>query len=128
MSVPSGEWRLAEVPRLTSEREKELRAQANPRANPSLGFVGSWLRILLAEIDRLRAEPTNLAAEVAQLRQLLRERHEFPEYPIPDNGEVATQETFTERELWNEKWEALATRIEAALGVSRPVQGEETEQ
>ncbi len=39
---------------LNKRRERDIRQQADPKRNPSAGFVGAWLRALLAECDETR--------------------------------------------------------------------------
>ena len=53
--------------------------------------------------------------ENERLRALLVERHMFPDYPGPPDGEVSTVETIAEQEAWTEKWNDLDDRIREAL-------------
>ena len=85
---------------------------------------------LRAEVERLQRENANLQRDVLdehdanrrvleeaeRLRALLRERHEFPDYPGPAEGEVTTVDDWPAQEKWRQEWEALDARIKAATG------------
>ena len=74
--------------------------------------IEKLVALLHAERERL----VETGRERTELRNLLRERHEFPESPTPDWGEVWTEEDEPARQAWNEKYDALDGRIKEALG------------
>ena len=62
-------------------------------------------------------------AREAALRSLLRERHEFPEFPSPEEGLVSTPEVWLLQEQWREAYYSLDDRIMTIL--ASPAFGEE---
>ena len=51
---------------------------------------------------------------------LLKERHEFTEYPMPAEGEMSDPQVWYEREQWLARWGDLGARVHAALDAVAP--------
>lgn len=54
-------------------------------------------------------------AEIKRLRALVKECHEFPDYPTPGEGEVSTEEDYAEQAVWRLAWNDLGKRVATAL-------------
>lgn len=60
------------------------------------------------------------AKAAAELAALLRERHEYPDFPGPGEGLVSDEETWKAQEDWRNKFAAIDERIKAALKLTPP--------
>ena len=67
---------------------------------------------------RAEAHIAIVDARIAALEGLLRERHDFPDYPTPIEGEVGDDTVWAEQEAWRRSWAQLDQRIRAALARS----------
>lgn len=109
---------LAEKRTLQAENER-LQAQ-NARQIALVEQARAERDDLQAECDQWQKKLTEDAwPEIERLRALLAERHLFPDYPGPADGEVSTVETWAEQEAWTVKWNDLDDRIRAALANKR---------
>lgn len=55
-------------------------------------------------------------SKINELRILLRELFEFPDYPGPAEGCVSDESDKAEQHAWRERWESLSKRIEPEIG------------
>jgi len=69
----------------------------------------------IAQRNALRSEIEDLKQANDELRALLAERHQFPDYPGPAEGQVSTAEDWDNQHSWREKWNDLNARIGEAL-------------
>lgn len=52
------------------------------------------------------------------LAGLLKERHDFPDYPGPEEGLVSTEDDHAEQDEWRKEYDALDDRIRRALSLT----------
>ena len=112
-------------PRVRRQERNDPTPAEMDRINDVAGAIANLLGVDGEAVGTLSSKSVVLTVDQAEqlvaltsataLRALLRERHVFPDYPRPAEGEVSTEEDYVEQQAWTVAWTDLDARIEVEL-------------